>query len=218
MTTVIWPQRETDAAPAVPIGRQLRTWTGAVAMVALFVLIAVTSAIDPVDSNASSKAQLAQAKAHSAALQSTIALEFLIALCAIGAVFAIVGAVGGRGMVLANIAAVVGAFGILGQTLIPVGHVMLLAVARSGASADVIDQFHMSAPPFTAVFLFAMPVALVLLAGAAWRARIVGWLPFALVALFFVLDLVGLPEEIAAVIGLVGFALIAIGLVRRPGL
>ena len=212
MTQVLWPVGPRDAASNSPgTGVRIRRLVGAISIVGLFGSLIEATAIDPLDDSASPAQQLVQTAAHLPAVQSLAVLELLMAVFATGTIFTIVGAVRGRGVALASAGGVVGALGVVGMTLIAANHLFMVGLVGAGSPAGVLDSFRASAG-FVMPLFFATPVALLLLAASAWRAHLTTWIPFAVVALFFALDLVKfLPggELIPLIVGFAGYSAIA---------
>jgi hypothetical protein len=141
-------------------------------------------------------------------------LELLAATFAIGTIAAFLGVTRHRGSGLANAGAVIGIPGCIGMVLIAAHRLFIYALVSSHTPnpLQALDQVDAAVGPIPILF-FAMPVAMLLFAGAAVRARIAPPATLVLAALFFVLDFIpALPEhEILQLgIGLLAFGWIAL--------
>lgn len=196
-----------------------RRRAGAVSLVALFPVLLLSTAIDPLGDSHDNASQLHHAVGHSGAVVASAMLELLAAALAPVAVLWLVQLVTGRGRVLANVGGVLGILGSVGMTLIGIHQIFVAALADADPAhgVAVLDRLDHLVGPLPVLF-FGVPVALVLLAIAARRAELVpAWVP-ALAGLFFVADFFPIPgaETIQLVLGLVAFGAIALrGL--RPG-
>ena len=190
-----------------------RRRAGALSLVALFPALLASTAIDPLGDNHDNATQLHNAVGHSGAVVASAAFELLAAALAPVAVLWLVQLVNGRGRVLANIGGVLGVAGSLGMALIGVHQLFIAALADADPAhgTAVLDRLDHLAGPIVVLF-FLVPVALVLLAVAARRARLVpSWVP-GVAGLFFIADFTPLPEAeiIQLLLGLAAFGTIAL--------
>jgi hypothetical protein len=191
-----------------------RRWAGALSLLLTFVALIGATLADPVDDDASATAQVRQAAAHLGALRATFLLELLAAVLFLGATAAVVGAVRRAGAAVADAGGVLGILGGVGLTMISVGHVLLYALAASGtADAGRILAARDDAVGPLPVLFFAAPIAVVVLAAAAFRAGLVPWPALVVAGVFLVLEFVPTPggELPALVAGLVAFGWLAGG-------
>lgn len=155
----------------------LRRSVGAACLPALFLVMLVGTALQPVDNDADSTTIFQQAAGHLGALHVLAWLELLTAaLCIVGLV-TVAGAVRGRGAGWATAAATLGVLAGLGQAAISLNHFVVIGLANAdlsaGQRAAALDSFHSAGGPIVVLF-FLIALALPLAAVAAWRA---GWPP-----------------------------------------
>lgn len=198
---------------------RFRRAAGAVCLVALFPLLIVSTAIDPLGDNHNNATQLHKAVGHTGAVVASASFELLAAALAPVAILWLVQLVRARGRVLANVGGVVGIVGAVGMALIGVHQFFVAALAEAdpGRGTAVLDRLDHLAGPIVVLF-FGVPVALVLLAVAARLAGLVAtWVPV-VAGLFFVADFLPIPgaEVLQLLLGLAAFGTIAVTALRRP--
>jgi hypothetical protein len=209
-------QMATDSTSAL----RWRAVSGPLTLPLLFVAVIVTSLLDKVDESGSTAKQIRQAHEHLSTLRPIAALDLLAAAAAVGAIATLLGALRGRGAGWANVAAVLGALGVVGQALIGAHQLFLYALVKHDLphAVAVSHALDHAAGPVMAL-LFAMPIALVLFGIGAWRAGLIPVPGLVLVLLFLVTNTVptgGPVELIGLLVGLVAFSWIAVALLRRP--
>lgn len=198
---------------------RLRRVVGAVCLPATFLAMLATGPLDPFDDEATAAVQLGQLHGHVATVHALAQVELLAAALAAGLVLAFAGLTRGRGRGLANAGVVLGVLGVLGMALVAVNHLVLAALADQpvAVGAQIVDALHAGAGPVALVALMAMPLAMVLLASAGFRAGFVPAPAFALALAFFVGELVpGLPggEVGPLLLGLLAFGWTAVVIIR----
>lgn len=185
-----------------------RRWIAAIALPGTFAGLIVSTVLDRLNEFGPTAGQVAAAHADPSAV-STLGLVELLNAALLGlTVLGLVGAIRRRGHVVATAAGVVGILGVVGMTAIAVNHLQLAAAAAvdPAHTAAIVDRMHASIVVIVPLF-FAAPVALLLLAIAARRARLAPTWAFVLLLAFFAIDLIPvLPggELIPLVIGLAG--------------
>lgn len=189
---------------------RLRHWVGALTLPGLFLSLLAATLLDKMEEQGSTATQVNQAANQLGTLRALAAFELLAALLAIGAVATLVGAIRRRGTGWANAGAVVGGLGCLGMTLIGGHHLFMYALLQADRAnaTKVLDSLNRSTGPVVVLF-FALPIALLLLAVAAWRAGVVPLAALIVVTVFFVTNQVPvLPggELIPLLIGVVGYS------------
>jgi hypothetical protein len=207
---------------SLPASLRGRRWTAAIALPATFAALIASTLLDHLNESGPIAAQVTATRADPSAV-ATLGLVEMLAAALLGlAVLGLVGEIRSRGHVLATAAGVVGVLGVVGMTAISVNHLQLAAGAAvdPAHTAAVIDRMHASIVVIVPLF-FAAPIALLLLAIAARRARLAPLWGFVLLVAFFVIDLIPvLPggELIPLVLGLAGSLGVASRLVRpeRP--
>lgn len=192
---------------------RFRQRAGALALVALFPALLISTAVDPLGDNHDNATQLHNAIGHSGAVVASAAFELLAAALAPVAVLWLVQVVHDRGRVLANIGGVLGIAGSVGMALIGIHQLFIAALADADPThgTAVLNRLDHLAGPAVALFS-GVPIALVLLAIAAHRARLVrAWVLIA-AGLFFVADFTPIPgaEIIQLLLGLATFGVIAL--------
>ncbi len=196
-----------------------RRWAGAFCLVAFFLTMLATSLGDPLDDSASVREQLAVMATHQGTVQRLAWLELLCAVLYVGVVMTLVGLTRRRGTGLGNAGGLVGACGAVGLAMISVHHFFLLSLLEADHATAVAVDHRLDAlvGPALLPFLFAGPIALVLLCGAVVRAGLVPWGCFAGALVFALVDMVpGLPdaELIQMLVGLATFGWIGVQMVR----
>lgn len=208
-----------DPAPSA-----VRRWAGALSLPLLFAALVGATLADPLDDRAPVAEQVRHAAGHLPQLQLTFLFELLAAGLMIAATMTIVGAVRGRGSAVANAGAVLGTLGGVGLSLIAMAHLYLYAIIASGTgdAAAILAARDGAAGALVPLF-FAAPLAVVVLAVAAVRARLVLWPVLVISGVFLVLEFVPvLPggELFPLLAGLVAYTWIALRIVApdRVGL
>jgi hypothetical protein len=193
----------------------VRRWAGALALPLFFLALLMATLSDPLDDQASNAVQLRQAAAHLGSLKLTFLAELAAAGLSVAATMAVVGAIRRRGAGLANAGAVLGVVGGVGLSLIGMAHVYLYALAASRIpdAQQVLSARDAAAGGIVLLFL-AAPLAVVLLCGAAVRARLAPWPLLVVTSAFVVLEVVPTPfDELPALVaGLVAYVWVASGL------
>ncbi len=205
-----------DPAPSA-----VRRWAGALSLPLLFATLVGATFADPLDDRAAAVEQARQATGHLPQLQLTFLFELLAAALMIAVTMTVVGVVRGRGSAVANAGAVLGTLGGVGLSLIAMAHVYLYAIVASGTAdgAAVLAARNAGAGFVTPLF-FAAPLALVVLAVAAVRARLVPWPVLVIIGVFLVLEVMPLlpgGELFPLLAGLVAYTWIALRIISRPG-
>lgn len=201
-----------DPAPSA-----VRRWAGALSLPLLFAALIGAGFADPLDDRAPAAEQVQQAVGHLPQLQLTFLFELLAAGLMIAVTMTIVGAVRSRGSAVANAGAVLGTLGGIGLCLIAMGHVYLDAILASGtADGAAILAARDAGAGVLGPLIFAAPLAVVVLAMAALRARLVPWPVLVIIGVFLVLEFVPvLPgdELFPLLAGLVAYTWIALRIV-----
>jgi hypothetical protein len=189
----------------------------ALALPAFPLVLLASALVVPTDSTENA-VQLRAAAAHGPAWIAAALLELLAAALLPFGVAAVTGAVRGRGRRLAVAGGVLGVLGSLGMAAISFRHAFVYGLADDGRSGALhaLDRVDGAVGPIVLPLMFAAPIAIVLLAGAAARAAIAPrWLPAGAFA-FFVVDMLPLPaaEELQGLLGIATLATLARGLLR----
>lgn len=189
---------------------------GAASIVAFFLVLLAGGIIAPTDSHKNAD-QLAAAATHPARVQAMAWLAIVASMLAPVVVLTLVHLVRRRGVVLAHLGAIVGIVGSIGMAAIGVHALFVIAIAQRGGSSGVavLDRLNHLAPAMLVLF-FLLPLALVLLAGAAARAGLAGrWVVAGAIA-FLVADQLPLPgvEVVQQLIGLAVFGSLARRILR----
>lgn len=189
-----------------------RRRVGALSTIGLFAALIASTIVDPLGDNHDNAVQLHKATGHSSAVVASAALELVAAALAPVAVLWLVQLVRGRGARLANVSGGVGIAGSLGMAMIGVHQFFVAALADADPAhgVAVLDRLDHLVGPVPLLF-FGVPVALVLLAVAVYRAGLAPrWVP-ALAVVFFVIDFLPVPgaEAIQLVLGLIVFGSIS---------
>ncbi|MBS1673598.1 MAG: hypothetical protein JSS74_06500 [Actinobacteria bacterium] len=217
MTTLIWPAPV--AAPSANAAQRTRSAAGILCAIGYFCSSFIESVVSTVDGDASPAAQLAHIKTNLPQIGAQVLFEYLTPLFLLGLAFAMVSALRHRGAWLGSLGAALAAIGAVAGAAGASVHLVCLTLITAGAP-DVAATSILSAQLPDALFfgLFAAPIALLVFAGAAWRARVTSWIPFAMVAVYLVLEFSGIvPELVPVVLGLVAYLIILWPLVRDRG-
>jgi hypothetical protein len=180
-----------------------------------------TTFVTPTDSTDNGR-QLAAAAAHGPAWIGAALLELLAAALIPFAVVAVARAIRGRGARLASTGAALGFLGTLGMTSIALRHAFVygLATAERATALHALNRVDDAFGPIVLLLMFCAPVAWIVLAAAAARARIASRLVPVGAFVFFVVDMLPIPaaEELQGVVGLATFGTLAWNLLdaRRP--
>lgn len=193
-----------------------RRRSGALSIFAFLAALLAGTLLQPTDSHANVD-QLRAAVLHPGAMLASAWFEIAAGILAPVVVLTLVSAVRHRGTVLAHVGGAIGIIGSVGMTLIGVHTIFVVALAERGgpAALAVLDQMNQLAP-VVVLFFFALPVALVILAGAVARAGLAPlWVVPAAIA-FLVVDQTPLPEAelIQMAIGIVTFGWISVRILR----
>ena len=185
-----------------------RRRVGATAIVALFCLLLASTLLEPTSSTANSD-QLRAAAAHPGAMQASAWCTILSGMLAPVAVIALMHVVRRRGVALAHAGGILGILGSIGGTAIGVHDLFIVALAEDGGNAGnaVLTRLGQIAPAIV-VLLFALPVALTLLALAAARAGLIPRWMIPVAALFLI---AGFAPGTAAEIGQLALGLAVFG-------
>jgi|SRR5579884_401501 len=191
------------------------------ALPALPIALLVGTLVSPTDSTKNGP-QLAAAAAHPARWQTAAAFEVLGAILLALGTTALAGAVQRRGARLANVGGLLGILGSLGLMGIALHHFFIygLAATDRAAALHALDRLdNGAAGPIVFPLMFAGPLALVVLAGAAVRAGLARRWTIAGAVVFFVSDMLPIPaaEEIQMAVGVVTFGAIAMRLLAARG-
>ncbi|GAB3272982.1 hypothetical protein GCM10027449_10090 [Sinomonas notoginsengisoli] len=211
--TISWFHAPSDGVAAHP--RQafrVRRIAGAACLPLLFLEMIVGSLVVPLAESATSPQTLAFAADHPAALSALAWMELLGAAICIGGLLTLVGAIRARGAWLANVLGILAVpFGV-GMAAISLNHFVALGLTRSGIpatdAAAALDGFHAAGGPLPILFMLG-PVIFLLVALAAWRARLVPAAAIALGVLFAALAAVPGPQWTGMAAYAVGFVLTA---------
>lgn len=207
--------RQPEGALATAVGARagtVRRLLGAAALPALFVVMIVGTAIDPLDDSAPAGATIAAASGHAGAITTLAWLELLgAALCA-GGLLTLVGAIRRRGAGFANAAGVLGVLTGIGMVAIGANHFVVAGLARSGLSAPdavkALEGFHSAGGPLPVLFMLP-PLTYLVATVAAWRAGLVPRATLVLGVLFAVVVMVPGPRVVSFISLGVGLALTA---------
>lgn len=173
--------------------------------------------VSPTDST-DNAVQLRAAAAHAGRWQGAALLELLTAALFPLAVAGIVHLVRRRGAALAHVGALFGGLGTLGMTAIALRHLFIYGLAGTdqASALRVLDRVDNHAGAIAMPLMIAGPLAWILLAGAAARARLVSrWVVAGAVAFAFS-DSLPIPaaEAIQGGIGIVTFGALGLNLLR----
>lgn len=184
----------------------------ALALPAFPLALLAGSLVSPTDST-DNAVQLRAASAHGTAWAAAAAFELLAAAVMPLAVAAVVHAVRGRGAALATAGGALGVLGTVGMAGIAFRHVFVYGMSTIGQAQALhaLDRVDHAFGPVILPLMFLGPIAFVVLAAAAARARIAPrWVPVG-AFLFFVADLLPLPgaEVVQQLIGIATFVVLA---------
>lgn len=175
------------------------------------------SLISPTDSTDNAP-QLRAAAAHGARWDAAAFCELLAALLFPLAAAGVASVVRQRGSRLATIGAALAGLGSIGMASIALRHLFIygLATAPQATALHALDRVDNAAGPVILLFMFAGPIALIVLCSAAARARYVPSWTIGAAVVFFISDSLPIPaaEEIQGLIGIVTFGLVALRLLR----
>jgi hypothetical protein len=197
--------------------RSLRRTVCALALPALPLTLLAGTLISPTDSTTNA-VQLRAAAAHGSAWGAAALLELLATALMPLAVAAVVHVVRRRGAALANIGGVLGILGTVGMAAIAFRHLFIYGLAgiEPTAALRTLDRVDHSFGAVALPLMFAGPIAFVILAAAATRARVAPrWIPVG-AFIFFVSDMVPIPgaEVVQMLVGLATFGTLALGILR----
>jgi|GEM_PF-3560442 len=217
MSTVESILPATAAAVAAP--RAVRRIAGALTLPLLFLVMLSGTLLVPFDSSADAAHQQAWIAAHAEGFGVLTVLELVSTVLLIGALLAVAGRTRDRGRIVGGFGVVVGTFGTIGMAAIAAHHLVQLALVGEPASVEVsvLSRVDAQVGPGLLLLLNAAPVALLLLAIALLRARLMPVPAFVLAAGFFVADYVPLPlgEVVPLLLGFAAFTWTAVVLLLR---
>jgi hypothetical protein len=195
----------------------LRRRACALALPAIPLAFLVTALVSPTDSDQNAT-QLRAAAAHGGRWQAAALFELLAAALFPLAVGGIVHLVRHRGATLANLGALLGGLGTLGVTAIGLRHLFIygLTATDQPTALRVLDRLDNHAGAVAMPLMIAGPLALILISGAAARARLVPrWVVLGALA-FAISDSLPIPaaEEIQGLIGIATFGTIALRMLQ----
>ncbi len=195
----------------------LRRVTCAIALPGFPLALLIGSLVSPTDSTNNAD-QLAAVVTHPGHWQAAALLELLAAALVPFAVAGVIHLVQRRGAGLANAAAVLGVLGALGMASIGLRHLFIgaLSAARDPGGSSVLDALDNQVGIILFPLMLALPIAWILLAGAAARARFVSrWLVLGAV-IYALVDNFPLPfaEQIQGLVGILTFGAIAAAMLR----
>jgi hypothetical protein len=196
--------------PTPPSGQPaLRRSFGAACLPALFLVMIVGTAIQPVDDNADSATTFRQAAGHLGALHVVAWLELLTGVLCIAGLLTVTGAIRGRGAGWATAAGALGVLAGLGQAVISLNHFVVIGLAgtdlTAGQRTAALDAFHQAGGPVVVLF-FLLALALPLAGVAAWRAGLASraiLVPALLFLLTATIPGAGVAQFVPLVVGLV---------------
>lgn len=193
----------------------VRRRAAVVALPGIPLALLVGTLLSPTDSTDNAP-QLRAAAAHGARWDAAAFLELLAALLFPLAAAGIVHAVRQRGATLATVGAALAGLGSIGMAAIGFRHLFIygLATAPRSTALQTLDRVDSSVGPVIFLCMLAGPISLILLTGAAVRARLAGRWAIAGVVLFAVADSLPIPaaEMLQGVVGLATFGLVAVRL------
>ena len=181
----------------------------ALALPALPLALLAGTLISPTDSTRNA-VQLHAASAHGSAWAAAALFELLAAIVMPFAVAGVVHAVRGRG---ATLGGALGILGTVGMAAIAFRHMFIYGMAAIGRAQALhaLDRVDQAFGPIVLPLMFFGPVAFVVLAAAAARARIAPrWVPLGAFA-FFVTDMLPIPgaEIVQQLVGIATFTVLA---------
>jgi hypothetical protein len=208
-----WPQR---SAPRV------RVVAGAICAVLLMVVSIVKDAVFGGISEPAQALAAATAKSAGPVVEGFLAVAVGVLLA--GTIAFLAGSTRsrtGRGNGLAAVGTVCGVVAAAAIVAMSLLDFLIAAFAQSGASAadaqQVMDAFGAVIFPTFMILFGAQAVTLAAFAAATWRARITGWVPFAIAVVFGAVAMVGASGPIAVaqmVLGLVVVAWLSSAILR----
>lgn len=188
---------------------------GATAIIALFCLLLASTLLEPTGSTANSD-QLRAAAAHPAAMQASAWCEILAGMLAPVVVITLMHIVRRRGVVLAHVGGILGILGSAGGTMIGLHSLFIVALAQDGGGAGnaALTRLDHIAPVIPV--LFALPVALTLLAVADVLAGLAPRWVIPVAVLFLLAGFAPVPgaDFIQIALGLAAFGRIAYRILR----
>lgn len=184
----------------------------ALALPALPLALLAGTLVSPTDST-DNAVQLRAASVHGAAWAAAAVFELLAVAVMPLAVAGVVHAVRGRGAALATAGGALGVLGTIGMGAIAFRHVFIYGMSTIGQAQALhaLDHVDHAFGPVVLPLMFLGPIAFVVLAAAAARARIAPrWVPVG-AFLFFVADLLPIPgaEVMQQLIGIATFVVLA---------
>jgi hypothetical protein len=192
-----------------------RRRAGATAIIALFCLLLASTLLEPTGSTANSD-QLRAAAAHPAAMQASAWCEILAGMLAPVVVITLMHIVRRRGVVLAHVGGILGILGSAGGTMIGLHSLFIVALAQDGGGAGnaALTRLDHIAPVIPV--LFALPVALTLLAVADVLAGLAPRWVIPVAVLFLLAGFAPVPgaDFIQIALGLAAFGRIAYRILR----
>lgn len=212
------PLAETEPAPGALLLRRVMTIAG---LVAFFPVMAVGTALDPLDDSATSAETVRQAAGHTGVLTAVAWMELTCGILLISGLLGLVGMIRARGAGWANGAGALGVLSGIGMAALAFNSFVVVGVVKSGVSAStgaaVIDAFHTAGGAVPVLFMLSA-IVFIPAAIACWRA---GLLPKAAVLLGVLIAVIAFVPTPAAeyVTHGVGFALavwIASAIARQP--
>ncbi len=195
----------------------LRRRACALALPGIPLAFLLSSLVSPTDSDQNAD-QLRAAAAHAGRWQAAALLELLAAALFPLAVAGIVHLVRRRGATLAHLGALLGGLGTLGVTSIALRHLYIYGLTATDrpAALHVLDRLDNHAGAIAMPLMIAGPLALLLLSGAAARARLAPrWVVYG-AAGFAIIDMLPIPaaEEIQGLIGIATFGMLALRMLQ----
>lgn len=196
--------------PTLPSGQlTLPRSLGAACLPALFLVMIVGTAIDPLDDSADSATTFRQAAGHLGAVHVLAWLELLTGVLCIAGLLTVTGAIRGRGAGWATAAGGLGVLAGLGQAVISLNHFVVIGLAgtdlAAGQRTAALDGFHHAGGPVVVLF-FLLPIALPVAGVAAWRAGLTSraiLVPALLFLLTATIPGAGVAQFVPLVVGLV---------------
>jgi hypothetical protein len=183
-------------------------------------LLLVGTLVSPTDSS-SNAPQLRAAALHGVRWEIAAFCELFAAALFPLAAAGIAHAIRERGATVATVGAALAGLGSIGMAAIALRHLFIygLATAPQATALNVLDRVDRSAGPIVMLCMFAGPIALITLVGAAVRAGYASRWTIGGAVLFFIADSLPIPaaEEIQGILGIVTFGAVALRLLALPG-
>jgi hypothetical protein len=182
-----------------------------------FIALLLSGVVGSVDGGASPSAELRAYAAPGAVAGPFV--ELAAAVLLVGLIGAFTSMIRRRGSWWANAGALLGAFGVLGQTFVVVRHFydVALAVAPHGVALQVLSALDAATGPLPLLLIAVAPLgALLLLAIAAFRAGYAGWVALSIAVASLVLVSAPLPEWIGLAVATIVFGWIGWRMLRAP--